>query len=190
MFYITISNGLMKDGHRKRMGEAVWEFMWLIDKVTKIDDEGRGHVLGGRPILLNEIANDHGVDHETVSRNLIKLESQGYIIKRRTPRGIVIFIEKAKKGFHKSEMGFHKSETRNHTNVESNIRYKQRQYQRHQRGVVDNLGKRQGGAKSTHPKKPTFDGQPMSDKFGKWMVKGVDGEWRDFNGKKSEIVWK
>jgi hypothetical protein len=50
MFYITVSNGLLKDDHRKRIGSAVWEFMWLIDKITRIDEDGKGWVLGGKPI--------------------------------------------------------------------------------------------------------------------------------------------
>jgi hypothetical protein len=99
MFYISISNGLMKDGHRKRIGEAVWEFMWLIDKVTKIDDEGYGYVLGGTPIKLADIASDHGVHRDTVSANLQKLEDQGYIKKTVAPYGLVIRVVKAKKRF-------------------------------------------------------------------------------------------
>jgi len=99
MFYITISNGLLKDGHRKRMGEAVWEFMWLIDRITVIDEQGYGKVLGGKPIKLDEIANDLEVHRDTVSSNLIKLEEHGYIEKTRTPYGLSIRVVKAKKRF-------------------------------------------------------------------------------------------
>jgi DNA-binding transcriptional ArsR family regulator len=99
MFYITISNGLLKDGHRKRMGEAVLEFMWLIDRVTKVDDDGYGWILGGKPIKLEELATDLGVHRDTVSANLTRLEENGYIEKTRTPYGLSIKVVKAKKRF-------------------------------------------------------------------------------------------
>ena len=54
-FYIQIQNGLLRDGHRQRMGSAVWEYMWCLDKLTKIDDDGNGYVLGGKPVRLAEL---------------------------------------------------------------------------------------------------------------------------------------
>lgn len=96
-FYITISNGLIEGaGHRNRMGSAVWEFMWCIDRVTKIDSKGMGWVLGGKPINLKDIDLGHA---NTISRNLNKLQAEGYIEIRRTPRGMVIKVCKAKKIF-------------------------------------------------------------------------------------------
>lgn len=102
MFYITISNGLLKDGHRKRMGSSVWEFMWLMDKVTKIDNSGMGWVLGGKPIRLKEIAEELGVSEDTTSENLTRLEKEGYIKKIIAPYGISIRVIKAKKRFGKN----------------------------------------------------------------------------------------
>lgn len=105
-FFITISNGLLKDGHRKRIGTAVWEFMWCIDKITKIDDSGVGWVLGGKPINLSELAKLMEVGEDTISLNLSKLEKEGYIEKTRTPYGLVIKVIHAKKRFgKKSDMG-------------------------------------------------------------------------------------
>lgn len=99
MFYITISNGLLTPAHKKKMGSAVWEFMWCIDKVTKIDEDGVGWVLGGKPIKLHEI----GMGHDnTTSRNLTKLEEGHYIKVIRTPHGLSIRVNKAKKRFTKS----------------------------------------------------------------------------------------
>ncbi len=105
-FYIDISNGLLKkDGkdqsHRKRMGEAVWEFMWCIDHITLIDKEGLGWVLRGKPVNLQEIADDMNVHFNTVSRNLNRLKDEGYIVLIRTPYGIKIGVYKAKKRFKK-----------------------------------------------------------------------------------------
>ena len=112
-FYISISNGLLKDGHQKRIGAAVWEFMWCIDKVTRIDEDGTGWVLGGRPIKLEEIAAGYhnkageyqeglGLHEKTVAKNLHKLEDAGYINRTRTPYGVVISVVKTKKRFNKN----------------------------------------------------------------------------------------
>ncbi len=96
MFYITVSNGLLTKEHRDKIGSSVWEFMWCIDKVTKVDDEGFGWVLGGKPIKLEEI---NSACRDTVSRNLNKLQRQGYLRLIRTPYGISIRVAKAKKKF-------------------------------------------------------------------------------------------
>jgi len=102
-FYITISPGLLRDRHRQRMQvnqktSGVWLYLWLLDKVTKIDKEtGYGFVLGGKPIKTEEI--DLGYDIKTIRKILKKLESEGYLITRRTPYGKIIYITKCKKKF-------------------------------------------------------------------------------------------
>lgn len=99
MFYITVSNGLLTADHHDRMGEAVWMFMWCIDKITKIDDGGWGYVLGGKPIKIDEIK---VFSRRTAFRYLKTLEEQGYILRIRTPYGIIIKVRKAKKSFGRS----------------------------------------------------------------------------------------
>ncbi|MCL4405209.1 MAG: hypothetical protein M1361_01145 [Patescibacteria group bacterium] len=97
MYYINISNGLLKDSHRTRMGEAIWEFMWLLDRMTSESEDGIGKVLGGRPIKIDEIACGFPVHRTTVIRNLKRLENEGYINVIRAPYGLVITVNKAKK---------------------------------------------------------------------------------------------
>lgn len=99
MFYISVSNGLLKDGHRQRMGESVWEFMWLLDHMTRIDGNGYGWVLGGKPIKLAELAQDLGVHRSTVSRSLSRLQEEGYVDVIHAPYGLVIRVCKARKVF-------------------------------------------------------------------------------------------
>ena len=117
MFYITVSNGLLNDGHRKKMGSAVWDFLWLIDKVTKIDAKGIGWIWGGKPIKLSEMCD--GVTEDTVSINLDKLETLGYITKIRTPYGLKIGINKIKKSFNISKRD--SSKTSNLSEETSNL---------------------------------------------------------------------
>lgn len=83
------------------MGAAIWQYMWLLDKITKIDDDGFGWVLGGKPINLEDIAGSKS--KVTISRNLGRLEREGYIKMIHTPYGIVVKVTKAKKRFSKND---------------------------------------------------------------------------------------
>src|SRR5882724_7570844 len=108
MFYITISNGLLDPQHCKKIGPAAWEFMWFIDKVTKIDEQGFGWVLGGKPIQLSDLAKDLGRHSNTISRNIHRLAQSGYILITAAPYGLVIRVRKAKKRFTKNGERFTK----------------------------------------------------------------------------------
>lgn len=99
MFYINVSNGLLEGDHEDRMGDAVWLFMRLLDKITRIDEQGNGWVLGGKPIKLSELAGKRS--RSTVSRRLKVLGDQGYIVVKYAPHGIIIMVCKAKKRFSK-----------------------------------------------------------------------------------------
>lgn len=100
-FYIEVTNNLLEPKHRKNMGLAVWEFLWCLDKITKIDDDGVGWILGGKPINLKDIADDIGIHEANISRHINRLEKKGYIKIIHTPYGIVIGVFKAKKRFSK-----------------------------------------------------------------------------------------
>ena len=116
-FYISISNGLLENDHQKRMGSAVWQFMWLIDKVTRVDEDGTGWVLGGRPVQLKDLANC--VTEDTISRNLQRLEEEKYISITHAPYGLVVKVLKTKKRFGKNvERGSAKMPVRFGKNVE------------------------------------------------------------------------
>src|SRR3990167_3274126 len=81
------------------MAVAVWEFMWCLDKITRIDDEGYGWVLGGKPINLEDFTKDLGIHRVNISRHLTSLEEDGYIGTINTPYGIRIWVNKAQKSF-------------------------------------------------------------------------------------------
>src|SRR3990167_7234316 len=98
-FYIQVSNGLLKDNHRKRLGMAVWEFMWCIDHITQIDENGIGWVLGKRPVKLREIKAGQGVTEKAISQNIKKLKREDYIVVIYAPYGLIIGVKKAKKRF-------------------------------------------------------------------------------------------
>jgi hypothetical protein len=67
--------------HRRRIGIAIWEFAWLIDRQFKPKNGGadNGLVLNGEAITGSRIAADLGLSIRTVQRNLETLEAEKYI---------------------------------------------------------------------------------------------------------------
>jgi len=98
-FFIEVTNNLLEPKHRKKMGTAVWEFMWCLDKITKIDEESVGWILGGKPIQLKDIRKEIGITEPKISKNLNKLKDAGYINIIRTGIGLIISVNKAQKRF-------------------------------------------------------------------------------------------
>lgn len=102
-FYIEISNNLLDPKHCRQMGDAVWLFMWLIDRMTVIDyDEGKGKVLGGKPIKFDEVTGDLGISRSTYIRWMEVLRKGDYVETTRTPHGQCVTVMKAKKRFGRS----------------------------------------------------------------------------------------
>jgi hypothetical protein len=79
--YFLISSGLLAPEHRRRIGIAIWEFEWLIDRQFKPrnGDADAGLVLNGETITTGRIAFDLGLSIRTVQRNLESLEAGKYI---------------------------------------------------------------------------------------------------------------
>jgi hypothetical protein len=78
------------------MGTALWEFLWIVDKVTN-EEGGRGYVFGGAPVTCAKIAGDLGLSVRAVQRDLLKLTRGGYIEIARRPLGLQIVVLKSKK---------------------------------------------------------------------------------------------
>jgi hypothetical protein len=97
-FYIEVSNDLLDPRHCRQMGEAVWLFMWFLDKMTTVTLE-KGKVLGGKPIKFKDIQSDLGISRSTYMRWLKVLKDGGYVQNLRTPYGNCIIVLKAKKRF-------------------------------------------------------------------------------------------
>jgi hypothetical protein len=91
---IPVWNGVLE--HRDRIGEALWEFLWCLDRVT-LESNGLGLVFSGAPVKLETIIADLKGDKETVRRHLKKLVDGKYIRARRTPYGQVIEVLNSKK---------------------------------------------------------------------------------------------
>lgn len=109
-FYIEITNNLLEPKHLKAMKESVWLFMWLLDKMTSVSEEGIGKILGGKPITYEEVKEELGISRPTYIRWVDALKKGKYINTLRTPQGLVFSINKAKKRFKRdvSKMKHHK----------------------------------------------------------------------------------
>jgi hypothetical protein len=82
--------------HCGRIGPALWEFVWLIDKITE-EVGGKGIVLGGAPVKIERIAAELDRCGRTVRRNLDRLQDENYIERTRTPYGFTIRVRNSRK---------------------------------------------------------------------------------------------
>ena len=96
-YSFPVSNGLLTAEHRKRLGSALWEFLWFIDRTTCNDKDGCGLVLGGRPITCASIARSLGSSERAVRANCRRLAAHGYIRVQRAPHGLKVWVTKSKK---------------------------------------------------------------------------------------------
>jgi hypothetical protein len=92
---IPLWNGILE--HRENIGPALWEFVWCIDKITIEDEHGIGWCLGRSAIDTKRIAEDLGEHPDTAYDNLSRLAAEGYIIRKRTPRGYAIGVTNSRK---------------------------------------------------------------------------------------------
>ncbi|MFU1797341.1 hypothetical protein ACM1RC_25980 [Paenibacillus azoreducens] len=110
-----IYSGLLEPEHYKKIGSAIWLFLWCISSTTQEhEEEGTvwGNVLGGRPMKLSEIARDFGVNDKTVSRWLDTLEDHHYIRVTRAARGLILSVRNSKKWKDKYVRSLQKEQTK------------------------------------------------------------------------------
>ncbi|MCL1696558.1 hypothetical protein [Lysinibacillus sp. BPa_S21] len=99
-FFFPVFTGLLEPEHVEKIGSALWEFLWLISKVTKEvveNDETIGIVLGGRPVKNIEMSESLGYSLAKVERNISTLKKHGYITTKRTPYGNIFKVKNSKK---------------------------------------------------------------------------------------------
>lgn len=103
-FGIYVKNDLLDPKHHERMGVSIWLYLWLLDAMTSISEQGVGSVLGGKPIKYEDVNKDLGLSRSTYLRYVATLKEAGYIETKRTPVGLVITVHKAKKIFKKGSV--------------------------------------------------------------------------------------
>lgn len=93
-------SGLLSPEHYKRIGSALWLFLWCVSSTTKeVEKNGImwGIVLGNKPLKLPEIADIFEVNEKTVRRWLNALEENEYIKITRAPYGLILTVKNSKK---------------------------------------------------------------------------------------------
>jgi len=111
-FDIGLRDGLLEPKHVKNMGCAVWLYIWLIRKMTRIDEAKRlGYVLGGKPIVYEDTLAELGISRFSYMRYIEQLRRHEYILTTRTPRGLIIAVTNAKKSFLVGKKGYSKNAT-------------------------------------------------------------------------------
>lgn len=116
-FGIEIKNDLLDPKHVEAMDIAVWLYMWCLDKMTSINEEGIGLVLGGKPIKFDDVV-ELGISLRTYRRWVKILENAGYINSTRKPNGLILSVNKAHKWFNK---GYAKNGTSQKTSDVPNL---------------------------------------------------------------------
>lgn len=98
-FGIEIKNNLLEPKHVEAMGTAIWLYMWFLDKITSISEEGVGKTVGGRPIKFEEVEEELGISMRTYRRWIAALKKEGYINVTVAPYGLIVSVNKAYKRF-------------------------------------------------------------------------------------------
>jgi hypothetical protein len=98
-FGIYVKNDLLDPKHANNIKNAIWLYLWLLDKMTSISEEGLGKVLGGKPVVYDDFNKEVPTSLANYRRYVKRLRDYGYINTLRTPTGLVITINKAFKPF-------------------------------------------------------------------------------------------
>lgn len=97
---IPVWSGLLE--HRRKIGAAVWVYLWCLDHITT-ERNSVGLVAGGKPVRIREIANDLDCSQKEVARHLHRLAGSKPIYKAqyielvRCPYGFVIRVLRSNK---------------------------------------------------------------------------------------------
>jgi len=98
-FCVPVSTGIFR--HWRRIGEAIWLFLFYIDRTTReftgADGIRVGAVYGGKPCLDSHVASAFGCSKWTIRNWRSRLAKFAYIRQRRTPAGYTIEVMKSKK---------------------------------------------------------------------------------------------
>lgn len=158
-FGIYVKNDLLDPKHIDGMRAAIWMYLWLLDKMTSISEEGIGKVLGGKPIsYADDFKPEMGVSERTYFNWLKTLKDAGYIETTRTNTGTIISVKKAVKVW--------KNDNKSAGTVIGKRRMLQREVQNVAPTYIDNTGDNNKDKKNsyTQPKTRTPEEQARINK--------------------------
>ncbi|WP_339294372.1 hypothetical protein MKY82_22220 [Paenibacillus sp. FSL W7-1279] len=103
-------SGLLEHRHYKKIGSAIWLFLWCISSTTKeVERDGIvwGIVLGNKPVKISDLEDEFGVSDRTIRSWIKTLEDNQYIKVTRAPYGLVFTVRNSKKFKNRPEESFH-----------------------------------------------------------------------------------
>ncbi len=106
-------SGLLEHRHYKKIGSAIWLFLWCISSTTKeVERDGVtwGIILGNKPVKISDLEEEFGVSDRTIRSWIKTLEDNQYIRVTRAPYGLIFTVRNSKKFKNRSEENFHSDE--------------------------------------------------------------------------------
>ncbi|MEK5162037.1 HTH domain-containing protein [Paenibacillus sp. FSL R5-0527] len=103
-------SGLLEHRHYKKIGSAIWLFLWCISSTTSEKEKDGtvwGIVLGNKPVKISELEEEFGVSNRTIRSWIKTLEDNNYIRVTRAPYGLIFTVRNSKKFKNRSEENFH-----------------------------------------------------------------------------------
>lgn len=100
---VGLRGGLIRCDHFRRMGNAVWLFMWAVLRQTGVSKDGTGIVNYGRPITYKGISVETDIPRETIRKWMKRLCKFDYLRTRSDHIGFVLEIPRTKKGISKQK---------------------------------------------------------------------------------------
>lgn len=96
--FVGLKMGVFSEQHRKKMGEALWLFGWIVGRQTAQTRAGIGIVCYGKPLTYSQITHETGWPRGTLRKWMERLELEGYIERKfEANNTFTIRILKAKK---------------------------------------------------------------------------------------------
>jgi hypothetical protein len=96
-YWIGAKGGLVREKHRRCMGDAVWLFLWFLLKQTSVSESEEGIVSYGHPQTRVGISEQTGFPEWQVKKWISRLRATEYIRTEQSGTdGLIIFIQKAK----------------------------------------------------------------------------------------------
>lgn len=95
-------SGLLTPKHYKRIGNAIWLFLWCISSTTAEKEKDGivwGIVKGNKPHKLSELSEIFKVNEKTIRRWIDDLDHYQYIKVTRAPYGLIFTVKNSKRGF-------------------------------------------------------------------------------------------
>jgi hypothetical protein len=96
-YWIGAKGGLVKEKHRRCIGDAIWLFLWFLLKQTGVNEAEEGIVSYGHPQTRSDISEKTGFPEWQIKKWIARLRATEYIrTVESAPEGLIIFVQKAK----------------------------------------------------------------------------------------------